>query len=62
MLNVNTAVSNTVDAGKELLDKTVHTVQAVNLDSYVTEGWITLGIVLLVGGLIGYLLRAARKS
>lgn len=62
MLDVNTAVSNTVDAGKELLDKTVHTVQAVNLDSYVTEGWIILGIVLFVGGLIGYLLRASRKS
>lgn len=62
MLDVNTAVSNTVDAGKELLDKTVHTVQAVNLDNYVTEGWIILGIVLLVGGLLGYLLRASRKS
>ena len=62
MLDVNTAVSSTVDAGKELLDKTVHTVQAVNLDSYVTEGWIILGIVLFVGGLIGYLLRASRKS
>lgn len=62
MLDVNTAVSSTVDAGKELLDKTVHTVQAVNLDSYVTEGWIILGVVLVVGGLIGYLLRASRKS
>lgn len=53
---------NVVDTGKELVDKGMHTISAASLDSYVTEGWIILGIVLLVGGLIGYLLRAVRKS
>lgn len=58
---MNLTVANAVDTSKDVLDKAVHTVQG-NLDAYVTEGWIILGIVLLIGGLIGYLLRAARKS